>query len=62
VSGAWHESIDGLQHFGEGLAIFLVAVTPWLPIWIVIGFAIRYVYRRLLPRRQRPESPRPSAA
>jgi hypothetical protein len=54
VSGTWHESLEGLQEFGEGLAIFLVAITPWLPIWLILALAVRYSYRRLLPRRSRP--------
>jgi hypothetical protein len=57
VSGAWSDSLMGLRQFGEGLAIFLVALAPWLPIWILVGFGIRFFYRRMLPRNAPPALP-----
>ena len=57
VSGAWTDSLEGLRHFGEGLAIFCVAVAPWLPIWIVLGLAARFIWRRLWPRKPQPAMP-----
>lgn len=57
VSGAWNDSLQGLRHFGEGLAIFCVAVAPWLPIWIAFGFVVRFIWRRLFPRKPRPAMP-----
>jgi hypothetical protein len=52
ISGTWKESLEGLRQFGEGLAIFLVAIAPWLPIWIALGFAVRFGWRRLFPRKR----------
>jgi len=56
VSGAWSDSLQELRQFGQGLAIFCVAITPWLPIWIALGFVIRFLWRRLLPRKKYPST------
>jgi hypothetical protein len=57
LGGAWNDGIRSLRDFGQGLAIFLAAITPWLPVWLVIGFVVRLIWRRLFPRRARPAVP-----
>ncbi len=52
VTMAWNESIAALGAAAEGLSIALIALLPWLPLLLPVGyFGIRFLRRRVrLPR------------
>jgi hypothetical protein len=66
VSETFAASVASLQHFGRGVAIFLVALAPWLPVVVPALFLLRWASRRLaksvpppLPRARRVPEPEP---
>lgn len=66
VSETFTASVASLEQFGRGVAIFLVALAPWLPIIIPVLFLLRLFVRRLarptsphLPRARRVAEPAP---
>ncbi|HZZ82424.1 MAG TPA: DUF4349 domain-containing protein [Gemmataceae bacterium] len=44
----WSESWDALLEFGEGVALVAIAVTPWLPVILVVGLVGWFVGRRVV--------------
>lgn len=42
----FRESLAGLAEFGKGLVLFLVALTPWLPVILAVGVPLGIVVRR----------------
>jgi len=53
IARSFFGSLDSLREFGEAVAIFIVAIIPWLPL-ILLGLGILYVVaRRLLTRLSR---------
>jgi hypothetical protein len=39
-------SVSALGTFGQGLALFLVALLPWLPILLLVGGVLTVLWRR----------------
>jgi hypothetical protein len=46
IAGTFSGSIDALKSVGKGLVLFLVAVTPWLPIVLLIAMPVWVLLRR----------------
>jgi hypothetical protein len=46
IAGTFSGSIDALQSVGKGLVLIVVAVTPWLPIVLLIAIPIWVLLRR----------------
>jgi hypothetical protein len=53
ASATWTNSLDGFVSFLEWIAIIAIAVTPWLPIPLLLGGGLVLIVRRLL--RPKPE-------
>ena len=54
LSETFFQSLDKLREFAEELVLFLVAVAPWLPVLLVLGWLTLVVLRKLMapPRRK----------
>lgn len=46
VASTWDGSIDAVQNFGKGVALFCVALTPWLPLILLVGIPIWWRVRK----------------
>lgn len=46
IAATWAGSIEALQQFGKGVAIFFVAITPWLPFVALFAAVIWWLSRR----------------
>ena len=57
VSSTWDGSIDAVQNFGKGVALFCVAITPWLPLILLVGIPIWWRVRK----SKRAQSAEPTA-
>lgn len=56
LSRTWEGSLDALLTFGKGLVIFVVAVTPWLAVFLLVMSPLWY---RVWRRFSKPRTPTP---
>ena len=42
-----HESLEGLIHFGKIAVLFVVALSPWMPLILVLALLLRWWVRKL---------------
>jgi hypothetical protein len=61
IASTFSSSIDLLQSVGKGLVLFVVAVTPWLPLVLIVTVPAWVVIRRRRPLRVQPETPHSTA-
>ena len=66
IGRTFGDSWDGLVRFGEGFVLFVVALTPWLPLLVPGGVVFVWLVRRLTregkPRRVAAIGVRPAMA
>jgi hypothetical protein len=48
IGTAFAESVDRLREFGEGLVVFGVALAPWLPVLLLVGYGLVRGVRRVV--------------
>ncbi len=56
ISGTFQDSVHSLAAFGQGCLLASVAIAPWLPLVLFLGF----VFWKLAKRARRPLSARPA--
>jgi hypothetical protein len=62
VSRTWEGSLNALATFGKGVVLFVVAVTPWLAVLLVITSPLWYLlWRNLAKKRTAKPTPEPPA-
>ena len=64
ISRTFGESLDNLKSFGEAIALFVVAIAPWLPVLIVVALLVFWIGRKtwdLIPQASPVASTRPPA-
>lgn len=54
ATSTFQSSFAGLAQFGQNLALFAIALVPWLPLLALLALGIRMMVRRL--RRSRPRT------
>lgn len=55
ISKTFQNSVAAVANFGRGFGIFVVAITPWLPVIILISGGLWWLIRRSSrPRKERP--------
>lgn len=51
IGGAWNDSLGVMLRTGQRLAVFTVAVVPWLPFAVALAFVARVLWRISVRRK-----------
>lgn len=51
VEETFTNSMTVLQRLGEGVGLAIVAITPWLPLILILGLLLRWLVRRIITDR-----------